>query len=1187
MSRESLVFERLVVRRMPGVANGGFELDGLVPGVNVIHGPNASGKTTTARALEALLWPQAAPANAWLEGRFLLGSARWAVSCDAGRATYQRDGADSDPPILAPAGARDRYRLSLHELLREDNADLAREIVRESAGGYDVAAAARALGARDTLPRRQTDLAKEYESARAAVREARRTQEALREEERRLAELRRRVAEAEEVGRRIRLLERALEHADAVAREQAARRELERFPEALARLQGDEADRLASLREKLEAAREKRSSARRDLEASRETIRQAGLPEGGIPDVELSALRKHVERLQELRRTLTDHEAELAAATEARQREQRVLSPVVSEAQLDALDAGAVAALADFALRGAQVTARLAAADAEIAWLRGGDDGAAASGSTDAPGGSTAAGPRLAGPTAERLGHGIALLRAWLRAGDGGRNTRRLRNLGGGAAALLLATGLAAAIATWPGLIALPGGATPAWLPALPFALTLIAFVLLVAILRVGQEPDTRAAQRAAFERTGLRGPERWTEDAVAAHLDSLEALAAEVKLAAERERRAQDAARRRTEILRELEEIETRRRALVETYGVAPETDLVSLHWLGERIGRWQDARRRETEAAAALEAVRSRFDAELAAAADRIASLGCPRPADLETLAAAIEDLAARAAAYASALREASAADRRLSEAEADEKALQEELLTLCQRIGVSPDDEATVRAWCEQLSAYREACDSYRAAVRLRQDLAAALRAMAGYVEGLENRSREELEDEVRRASARAAELEELRSQIAEIEARIRHAKQSHDLEAALARLRRCEDDLREARERDLHALLTHTLAEFVQRASRDHHRPQVFRRARELFARITHGRYRLDFDDGDPPAFRAYDETTGTGHSLDELSSATRVQLLLAVRIAFVETQEPGARLPLILDETLGNSDDARAQAIISAILTLAADGRQIFYFTAQPDEVGKWRGILETRPDIPARIIDLAETRRLARAQAEPLRIVDPPTRPIPAPGEASHEEYGRILGVPPLDPWMDPGASHLWYLVEDRHALYRLLCLGIETWGALRCLVENGGESLLGDDPSLFERARAAARALEAAIDAVRTGRGRPVDRAVLHASGAVSARFLDEVANLCAECRGDAVLLVEALAANRVPRFQKKQLEALRQYLEQNGYLETRPRLSAPEVRARTLALVAPEIQRGLVTPAQIDRILAALLPA
>jgi len=118
--------------------------------------------------------------------------------------------------------------------------------------------------------------------------------------------------------------------------------------------------------------------------------------------------------------------------------------------------------------------------------------------------------------------------------------------------------------------------------------------------------------------------------------------LAAEVKLAAERERRAQDAARRRTEILRGLEEIETRRRALVETYGVAPETDLVSLHWLAERIGRWQDARRRETEAAAALEAVRSRFDAELAAAADRIVSLGCPRPADLETLAAAVEDLA-----------------------------------------------------------------------------------------------------------------------------------------------------------------------------------------------------------------------------------------------------------------------------------------------------------------------------------------------------------------------------------------------------------------------------------------------------------------------------------------------------------------------------------------------------------------
>jgi len=63
--------------------------------------------------------------------------------------------------------------------------------------------------------------------------------------------------------------------------------------------------------------------------------------------------------------------------------------------------------------------------------------------------------------------------------------------------------------------------------------------------------------------------------------------------------------------------------------------------------------------------------------------------------------------------------------------------------------------------------------------------------------------------------------------------------------------------------------------------------------------------------------------------------------LSVRLAFVETRETNYRLPITLDETLTNSDDKRARAAIKTMTTLAAD-RQVFYFTAQQDEVGKWR-----------------------------------------------------------------------------------------------------------------------------------------------------------------------------------------------------------------------------------------------------
>src|SRR5690606_29608386 len=140
-----LAFERLVIRRMPGFPSGGITLDELSPGVNIVYGPNASGKTTTARALQAALWPRTAPDRASILASFRLGAEEWLVDVDAGHARYQRDGRDAHEPALPVADSRDRYVLSLHELIGAEDRELAAIIARESAGGYDLAAAANAL----------------------------------------------------------------------------------------------------------------------------------------------------------------------------------------------------------------------------------------------------------------------------------------------------------------------------------------------------------------------------------------------------------------------------------------------------------------------------------------------------------------------------------------------------------------------------------------------------------------------------------------------------------------------------------------------------------------------------------------------------------------------------------------------------------------------------------------------------------------------------------------------------------------------------------------------------------------------------------------------------------------------------------------------------------------------------------
>jgi DNA repair protein SbcC/Rad50 len=74
-------------------------------------------------------------------------------------------------------------------------------------------------------------------------------------------------------------------------------------------------------------------------------------------------------------------------------------------------------------------------------------------------------------------------------------------------------------------------------------------------------------------------------------------------------------------------------------------------------------------------------------------------------------------------------------------------------------------------------------------------------------------------------------------------------------------------------------------------------------------------------------------------LEQLSDATRVQLLLALRLGSLEQAERGCGpLPLCLDEVLATTDPQRYAAIANALLQIAESGRQVLYVTADPAEV---------------------------------------------------------------------------------------------------------------------------------------------------------------------------------------------------------------------------------------------------------
>ena len=359
--------------------------------------------------------------------------------------------------------------------------------------------------------------------------------------------------------------------------------------------------------------------------------------------------------------------------------------------------------------------------------------------------------------------------------------------------------------------------------------------------------------------------------------------------------------------------------------------------------------------------------------------------------------------------------------------------------------------------------------------------------------------------------------------------------------------------------------------------------MFRRARaKFFASITDDRYELDFDLR-VPAFQARDTVTGLVLELDELSSGTRVQLLLAVRVAFVEEQEQGPRLPIFLDETLANSDETRARAVMSAAVRLARGGRQVFYFTARNWEVARWREVLDQEREAEYRIIDLGLLLGLEQPE---LPETPEPLPEIPDPGDMDIEEYGRLIRAPGFDPTVEEiGATHIWHMADDPRLVRDLLRLRLDRWGQVQSLIRRGVPDALAMHRDALARAEAAARLLAEAARLRCIGLSRPVSRTDLDAGG-VSGRFIDEVDLLADEVNRDPHRLVASLEEGRISGFRKRKIDQLREHLLDQDLLDERPPMTAEEIRLRVLEASDQDLAAGLLTPERIDRLLAKVVP-
>lgn len=985
----------LNVDQLPGI-DGPLRVAGLTPGVTVIVGPNASGKSSLLRALLALLYPREHDGVIAVEAQFLTAAGSTLMARRLGQdVAWEHDGEHGAAPDLPAYHLVGAYTLRLEDLVAAATAapsvrrgpgrsaaagrsdldggseldrHIADSIVKQLTGGIDLEAVRRGIGGQSEAGRKLAG------AVRAAAKELAGLQQrraALQEREAKLPALRAELEAARAAARQ------GHEVDDAAlllaARTEAAELDAEAatYPPDLDRLRGDEGESLAKLHAASRGETTKLEASGLEVEELRRSLDAAGLR----PDLSATEVSLHLERAERL----VEDDAKLAQKTSERQAllaQFREAGRRVGAAP-DEPRTGDIG-VSDKTMQRVEelLEQRQAARAEEQALLR------QRSRLPPAP-------PAARGSTDDQLVRLRVNLLRWLSAPPS--EPRRPAWTWGLALALVTAVVGAGTLGASGTVLLALAGATSAWL---------LSAWLLIPPMASAVRHQVEAETHQARAQHGVGGPVAWEHAEVA---DLVAAVDAEL---AERARRAADerqrsmtergidadlaAARAKAdEVQRELD-------ALRATHGFAVGPDVLLASWL--------HAVRDLTRVRTALSGVQvegSRLDARVTAATAELRSFlagagqesaapafGEPADHRPERLRAALRTLA-RAVDQRDAdrLRLASLEnDRDRSRAELARLAGERRQLFTAAGLDGGPEADDELLGRLALLPAWRGVSQRRRTGearlATLGQRVAGNERLIA-MVEGGDHAALEEAAAACRAAQSRADDLSRA---IDQTEREIELAASDRSIGLTAARLAEAAAELSAHREEAVRLAAARFLLGTVEAEHRSEARPPALARAATLFERFTRGEFVLRFESAEGSRRRlAAADRSGRVLELQELSTGTRAQLLIASRLAFaLEAEaaaasavgdgaadgagaigtaigaaigaalEPGGDpgrdgssptlvLPFFLDEALTTSDPQRFAAVAAAILDVAAvEGRQFIYLSARSDDAELWR-----------------------------------------------------------------------------------------------------------------------------------------------------------------------------------------------------------------------------------------------------
>ena len=1151
---------RLRIDRLPGIDEP-YEITAEGPGVHVVLGPNAVGKSSICRAVEALYWEEVRPGERTeLTGEFEIDGVPWQAERYGPRVRWRSEGEDRLPPRLPPSRHRNAFILRLRDLLdpsAKRTRAIASEIRRQMSGGFDLAAIVGDLFPAVTRSGGRREQRK-LSTATRAVEEAEQGQAGLaRRAERRqaqMAELERcSASEARDahVKRAAKLVERMGKLAGLV-------RQVTDMPAVLGELTGDELTQAEKFQEQVAGWDRQDRELARELDELGATIRDAGLA-APVDPADIATWREKADELgrlelelQTARKELRGEERKVGAAL-------RSLGGTDPDSAVFTLDDDA--RLFGFLREAEENRGREEAVRARLALLDDVEKREQTRAATSRP---------------EDLGSAVGTLRRWLRApepADDRAGAGRLRRWLLVVAGLLLAAGGFAAFIDPAAALLLAGAA----------AGLLAGLVLTRPRAREG---SARADAEEAFLRLGLDPPESWDVPAVEARLRTLETDVADAEA---RARMTAYRAADRQHLISDLDAVTGKAAALAKRReelfaplglaGIPHDAELVDT---AHALDQLRVARNARARAAGKVEELEETCWKRLAELAGILGDHGEPEPRDAARAKAYVGRLNDRNTELATAIAGRSQAAAERARVASDSEKARASLRGIYARASVEEGDLAGLRELIGRLDAFRElrkGVDDLES--RNEEDRDALDEAGESELADLDDSGLRRLREQI---AADADRAEELRNEIAELDAEVKQTTSAGSLEELIARRDDARTELAERRDAAILAEAGRFLIDAVEAEYEKNQMPHVFKRARNHFSAFTRHGYDLRVGrERDAPRLFAVDLGRNARRELAELSDGTRAQLLLAARVAFAEEVEGGLALPLFLDEALDQSDPARFDAIAASLGQIAADqGRQVFYLTSDPLDGERIRRALETAGFAVASEIDLGAIRGRATAVEGPSELRVRPGPRVPEPVGVTAPEYGTALGVPPFRPGHGPARQHFFYvLADDLELLRELLKSGVERAGQWTTVAGSPLASGLAARFPKAGRIDVRVQMLEVFCEVWSCGRGRPLDRGALAASGAVSSRYIDGVAEIARELDGDAAALLETIRGKsdaRVRGFRRAKAEALEEHLRDGGYIDDRPVPGEGEVRLRVLASAPASELPGEVATELVD---------